>query len=87
VREIELLADGCTLAIQSERRTLAPWGLSGGHPGACGVNVLRIADVDYRLQAKSSVLLPRGAIVRIETPGGGGWGAPDDLLSETHSRP
>ncbi|GDY33295.1 hydantoinase B/oxoprolinase family protein [Gandjariella thermophila] len=76
VREIEALAD-CTLTVQSERRAHAPWGLGGGRPGAVGRNVLVRADgTEEELPSKGTWSLRRGERVRIETPGGGGWGEP-----------
>jgi N-methylhydantoinase B len=77
VREIEALAD-CTLTVQSERRAHAPWGLGGGRPGAAGRNVLvRCDGTEEELPSKGTWRLRRGERVRIETPGGGGWGEPD----------
>ncbi|MDQ3762630.1 MAG: hydantoinase B/oxoprolinase family protein [Actinomycetota bacterium] len=76
IREVEVLAD-CTLTVQSERREHPPWGLRGGHPGAVGRNVLRRADgTEMDLPSKGTWPLRRGDRIRIETPGGGGWGAP-----------
>ncbi|HEY6423174.1 MAG TPA: hydantoinase B/oxoprolinase family protein [Pseudonocardiaceae bacterium] len=75
IRELEVLAD-CTLTVQSERREHPPWGLRGGHPGAVGRNVLRRADgTEEDLPGKGTWPLHRGDRIRIETPGGGGWGA------------
>ncbi|MGH8919846.1 MAG: hydantoinase B/oxoprolinase family protein, partial [Actinomycetes bacterium] len=76
IREVEVLAD-CTLTVQSERRENPPWGLGGGYPGAVGRNVVRRADGTERdLPSKGTWPLRRGDRIRIETPGGGGWGAP-----------
>lgn len=76
VREVEVLAD-CTLTVQSERRENAPWGLAGGRPGAVGHNILRRADgTEVELPSKGTWQLTRGDRIRIETPGGGGWGKP-----------
>jgi N-methylhydantoinase B len=76
IREIEVLAD-CTLTLQSERREHPPWGLGGGRSGAVGRNILRPADgTEVALPSKGTWQLHRGDRVRIETPGGGGWGAP-----------
>ncbi|MGH3983407.1 MAG: hydantoinase B/oxoprolinase family protein [Pseudonocardiaceae bacterium] len=76
IREIEVLAD-CTLTEQSERRQTPPWGLGGGHAGAVGRNILRRADgTETELPSKGTWQLQRGDRIRIETPGGGGWGSP-----------
>lgn len=81
VREIEVLAD-CMLTVQSERREHAPWGIAGGHPGARGRNVVIRADgTQELLPSKGTWPLRRGDRIRIETPGGGGWGAPESGVS------
>ncbi|HSD30692.1 MAG TPA: hydantoinase B/oxoprolinase family protein, partial [Gemmatimonadales bacterium] len=69
VREIELLAPA-ELSILSERRRHAPGGAAGGAGGACGRNLLN----DAPLPAKANLRLEAGDVLRIETPGGGGWG-------------
>jgi N-methylhydantoinase B len=76
IREVEVLAD-CTLTVQSERREHPPWGLAGGESGAVGRNILRRADgTETELSSKGTWPLHRGDRIRIETPGGGGWGTP-----------
>jgi N-methylhydantoinase B len=78
VREIEALAD-CTLTLQTERRERGPWGLGGGADGAPGRNLIVRADgTTEELGSKGTWDLRRGDRVRVETPGGGGWGDPDD---------
>jgi N-methylhydantoinase B len=62
----------CTLTLLTERRTRAPAGAHGGADGAVGVNRLN----DHELPAKCRVELEPGDVVTIETPGGGGYGAP-----------
>ena len=75
VREIEVLADA-TLTLQTERRSTRPWGLRGGEPAAAGRNVRVTADgTEDDLDAKGTWELSAGERVRVETPGGGGWGA------------
>jgi N-methylhydantoinase B len=78
VREVEVLSDS-VLTLQTERRERGPWGLAGGSDGAPGRNV-RI-DTDGRahaLDAKGTWPLAAGERVQVETPGGGGWGHPED---------
>lgn len=76
IREIEVLAD-CTLTVQSERRTNPPPGRNGGRPGAVGRNVLLRANGSVEeLPSKGTWQMGRGDRIRIETPGGGGWGPP-----------
>ncbi len=74
VREY-LFHDEATVTIVSERRRYAPWGLAGGEPGAVGRNTLIRADGTREdLGARAEVRVGPGDRVRIETPGGGGWG-------------
>ncbi|GAB3278528.1 hydantoinase B/oxoprolinase family protein [Parasphingorhabdus pacifica] len=75
VREIEVLAE-CTLTVQSERRSHPPAGVGGGEAGAVGRNtVVRADGTVENLPGKGTWHLRRGDRVRIETPGGGGWGS------------
>ncbi len=77
VREIEALAD-CTLTLQGERRATGPVGRSGGSDGAPGRDTLLAVDGSPRpLPSKGTWALRRGERVRVETPGGGGWGRAD----------
>ncbi|MGH7813542.1 MAG: hydantoinase B/oxoprolinase family protein [Candidatus Binataceae bacterium] len=73
VREIECLAES-QVSILSERRKLAPWGLAGGGPGAKGVNYFVRRKRRSRLPGKTNLEARPGDRIRIETPGGGGWG-------------
>ena len=78
IREIELLADA-QVTVLADRRRLAPYGLAGGEPGATGSTVLLRRDGAHPLPGKCSVSARKGDVVRIETPGGGGWGPPPSL--------
>jgi N-methylhydantoinase B len=69
VREVEVLED-CRASIISERRTHAPAGARGGKAGAPGRNLLN----GHELPAKATFDLAAGDLLRIETPGGGGFG-------------
>jgi N-methylhydantoinase B len=73
IKEIELLAD-MHVGILADRRKLPPYGLAGGKPGARGANELVVGRKKKALPAKCSFYARRGSIVRIRTPGGGGWG-------------
>jgi N-methylhydantoinase B len=74
VREIEFLAE-TRVSILSDRRRIAPYGLKGGKPGKPGKNELILPNGRKRaLPSKGSFTAPRGSILRIETPGGGGCG-------------
>jgi len=73
VREIETLVPA-RMSLLADRRTLAPYGLNGGEAGNCGQDSI-IRDGQARLiPSKGSWQLEAGERVRIETPGGGGYG-------------
>ena len=74
VREIRLLADS-EVTVLSERRHIPPYGLFGGSPGAVGRNIIVRDGRRQDMGGKFSVSLKRGDIIRIETPGGGGYGS------------
>jgi N-methylhydantoinase B/oxoprolinase/acetone carboxylase alpha subunit len=74
IREYEMLTD-TAVTILSERRRRPPYGACGGRPGACGRNVLVRADGrEELLPSKVWLHLRAGDRLRIETPGGGGYG-------------
>ena len=74
VREIEVLTD-CEVTLLSDRREYRPWGLAGGSDGAPGTaSVIRLDGSVDALPGKFSTRLRKGERIRIETPGGGGWG-------------
>ncbi|MBI2171488.1 MAG: hydantoinase B/oxoprolinase family protein [Chloroflexi bacterium] len=74
VREMEFLAPARVTVI-SERRRFQPYGLQGGGPGQSGENtLLRQGVEEVRLNAKATVDAEPGDVLRISTPGGGGWG-------------
>jgi N-methylhydantoinase B/oxoprolinase/acetone carboxylase alpha subunit len=74
VREYEALA-AMTVTILSDRREVPPYGAQGGAPGRVGRNVLIRDGVETLLPGKVQLDLGPGDRLRIETPGGGGYGA------------
>jgi N-methylhydantoinase B len=77
-RDVEVLED-VTLSLITERRASAPWGLDGGGPGARGENWLVPAGAEAaaeRLPDKVTRHLVAGDVIRLRTPGGGGYGPP-----------
>jgi 5-oxoprolinase (ATP-hydrolysing) len=74
VREVEFL-DSLNMAILSERRVYAPYGLEGGAAGKRGQNIFIHKDGrKLYLGAKNEILAQTGDRFRILTPGGGGFG-------------
>ena len=75
VRRMRFLED-MTAAILSNNRLHAPFGLSGGQPGAMGRNYVERADGTVQpLGPQDSAQLRPGDVFVVETPGGGGYGA------------
>ena len=76
VREVEF-REAMTAGILANHRRVAPFGLAGGGPGRVGVNrVLRSDGSSEALQATAELAVNAGDRLRIETPGGGGYGVP-----------
>jgi N-methylhydantoinase B len=74
IREIEVMTEA-EVTLLADRRVRGPWGLSGGADGLPGnASVVRADGSIEKLADKSSVRLSKGERIRIETPGGGGWG-------------
>lgn len=74
VREIEVLTDA-QVTLLADRRSRGPYGLAGGVDGAAGRTlIIRRDGSAEEIPGKISVRLRSGERVRIESPGGGGWG-------------
>lgn len=73
IREIETLAPA-RMSLLADRRKRAPYGLSGGAEGKPGSAVIISEGQTRKIGSKGSWELKAGDRVRIETPGGGGWG-------------
>lgn len=69
VREIETTVPA-RMSLLADRRKRGPYGLYGGAEGASGANTVN----GQTIAAKGSHELKAGDRIRIETPGGGGWG-------------
>jgi len=73
VREIETLAPA-HMSLLSDRRTHGPYGLAGGAEGEKGKAAIIRKGRAIKIGSKGTWELEAGDRVRIETPGGGGWG-------------
>jgi N-methylhydantoinase B len=71
IREIRAL-EPCRLSVLGDRRRHAPAGVRGGGPGARGRTLVN----GQEIPGKDTRPLAAGDVVRTETPGGGGYGAP-----------
>lgn len=79
-RDLQVLVDA-TVSLITERRSSQPWGLAGGEAGAVGENWLLPGGDESRIEAlpdKCTIQLVAGDVLRMRTPGGGGWGSPSE---------
>ena len=73
MREYEMLTK-TSVPVLSDRRRSQPYGRRGGGPGGRGRNTLLQGQREKRLPGKAQLELRAGDRLRIETPGGGGYG-------------
>ena len=73
IREIETLVPA-RMSLLADRRKHGPYGLAGGEEGKTGTNEIVRDGKKLQISAKGSHELQAGDRIRIETPGGGGWG-------------
>ena len=77
IRQLRAL-EPLRVSLLTGSRRVPPFGLAGGEPGACGVNRLLRADGrEELLPSCCEFRLEAGEGLRIETPGGGGYGSAD----------
>ncbi len=73
VREYEFLAPASG-GVLSERRAVGAFGLAGGERGAPGRNVIVRNGVETEIAGRAAFEVGPGDVLRVETPGGGGYG-------------
>jgi N-methylhydantoinase B/oxoprolinase/acetone carboxylase alpha subunit len=79
IREYEMLAK-TSATVLTERRVGQPYGAQGGSPGSSGRNSIHRIDGSIEvLPSKARIELNPGDRLRIETPGGGGFGLPETV--------
>jgi len=74
-REIRVLVES-EMTLLSERREREPYGLAGGRPGQRGKDAVTMIGKTKKIAGKASLRLEAGDLLRVRTPGGGGWGRP-----------
>lgn len=76
-KEYRFLEDEALLQVRSDRRVFSPYGLHGGRPGKPSAStLLRPGEEPVALPAKVTMTIRKGAILRHDLAGGGGWGNP-----------
>lgn len=67
------------MSVLTERRVLQPYGMAGGEPGKCGLNLLiKRSGRIINLGGKTAVDVQAGDVFSMQTPGGGGYGIIQD---------
>ncbi|CUM66590.1 uncharacterized protein PRCAT00004259001 [Priceomyces carsonii] len=88
IRELEFTSP-CHASVLTQRRVFAPYGMAGGGDGARGQNKLGRYDKNRgsifwkHLGSTAEIELQIGDIIKILTPGGGGYGIVDEEYKET----
>ncbi len=77
IRALELVEGTAHATLLADRHTQPPPGAQGGEPGARGRHTLLRGGIERPLPAKTSLRLEPGDVLTIQTPGGGGYGAPE----------
>ncbi|MCU4718915.1 hydantoinase B/oxoprolinase family protein [Halapricum hydrolyticum] len=77
-RDIRVLGHDASFSLLSDRRRNRPYGLDGGQPGATGEDRVVIDGEERHIDSKTTLELSDGDLVSVRTPGGGGFGPPED---------
>jgi 5-oxoprolinase (ATP-hydrolysing) len=74
IREITFL-EPASLSLLTQHRVERPYGMDGGEPGQCGrQTVIRADGAREELNGVDRAEMGAGDRLKLETPGGGGWG-------------
>ncbi len=74
-REVEILSEDANVSLLGDRQLIRPWGLEGGAPGSAGeYSILHLGGRFEKLSSKTSFKARTGDVLRVSTPGGGGFG-------------
>ncbi len=79
VRDYRILADDVRVSLSSERQQIAAKGTQSGQSGATGAFVMNpgVDDAQVLPSAAADIALPRGSLLSVRTPAGGGYGTPE----------
>jgi N-methylhydantoinase B len=88
LRDMRILADQASASLRSARQKFPAPGLAGGLPGGLGAFIRNPGGADETRLAHttSGTPLANGDLLRIITPGGGGYGAPQQRAREAVAR-
>jgi len=77
-RDIRVLDHDAEFSLLADRRTHRPYGLEGGDPGASGDDRVTVDGEEQPIDGMTTLDLGPGNLVSIRTPGGGGFGPPEE---------
>jgi len=78
MREFVSLAEDLTLTLGSDRAKIKPWGVFGGQGGQTSRSSIHRDGVETAIPSKITTLIKKGDRYLTVTPGGGGWGDPQE---------
>ncbi|MEF8852328.1 MAG: hydantoinase B/oxoprolinase family protein [Haloarculaceae archaeon] len=85
-RDVRVLDHDAEFSLLADRRTNRPYGLDGGEPGASGADRVVVDGVVQPVEGMTTLDLGDGDLVSVRTPGGGGFGPPDERPVEAIER-
>ncbi|MFQ6023725.1 MAG: hydantoinase B/oxoprolinase family protein [Acidiferrobacterales bacterium] len=86
-REYRVLSDELSLTTMFDRRTVPPYGLQGGEPGApFRVTVVKASGEQFEMPGKANIRVGRNDRIVVESCGGGGYGPPQNHQSRHSER-
>jgi len=81
-RDIVPIEHDASMSVLADRQKSRPYGLAGGQPGKPGETVLLDDEEEKRINGKTSLTIDAETVLSIRTPGGGGYGDPNDRNSD-----
>lgn len=74
-----IFQEPAVVTFMTTRRKTAPYGLEGGADGQTGNQWVRLPDQEWiEAEASSTHHISAHGSIRLQTPGGGGWGSPTE---------
>ena len=85
IRDVRVLADDATLGVRLDNCKFPAFGVAGGQSGRPGRIIINPDGPEpYELKSMSDGnRLKKGDLIRVITPGGGGWGPPAERPAES----
>lgn len=85
-RDVRVLGHEAEVSLLADRRRHRPYGLKGGGAGVPGADRVVVDGTERPIEGKTTLTLGDGDLVSLRTPGGGGFGPPEDRTIEAIER-